>query len=221
MIGMGSISDDKEIMIERDLKGRDIRDERVIEAMKNIPREIFVTDEYRKMAYFDGPLPIGYGQTISQPYIVAIMTQELEIRDGNKILEIGTGSGYQTAILCDITGKNGFVYSIERVKPLANRARRLVSGLGYMNFRIFTGDGTKGLEEYSPFDRIIVTAASPDIPRPLRDQLAENGRLVIPVGNIDIQELIVAKKINGKLVIKRICGCRFVPLKGKYGWNDS
>ena len=199
------------------LRKRGIRDERVLKAMGEIPREWFVLEADLSDSYADGPLPIGLGQTISQPYMVAIMTECLELKGGEKVLEIGTGSGYQTAILAKLAGE---VYTIERHSQLGGVALDVLDELGIENVFATSGDGTKGLADYGPYDGIIVTAGSPDYPRPLKEQLAEGGRLVIPVGGKNVQTLKVLTRRKGRYIERNICDCRFVKLIGEYGWEE-
>jgi protein-L-isoaspartate(D-aspartate) O-methyltransferase len=203
-------------MVEEQITSRGIKDARLIAAMKKIPRHLFVEEALQSQAYTDHPLPIGEKQTISQPYMVALMTEALLLTGKEKVLEIGTGSGYQTAILAELCEK---VFSIERIRPLAIRARKLLYELGYFNVEIKIFDGTFGWREESPFDAILVTAGSPDIPQPLIDQLAAGGRLVIPVGDTFIQELFRVTKIEGGVKKEDMGGCRFVKLIGEYGWK--
>ncbi len=205
-------------MVEEQLISRDIRNPKVIAAMKKIPRHLFVEEALQSQAYSDHPLPIGEKQTISQPYMVALMTEALELTGKEKVLEIGAGSGYQTAILAEIARK---VFSIERIRSLAINARKLLYELGYLNVEIKFSDGTNGWVEESPFDAIIVTAGAPDIPQPLIEQLTTGGRLVIPVGDPSIQELIRVRKKEEKIEREDLGGCRFVKLIGKHGWNDA
>jgi len=203
-------------MVETQLIPRGIKDRKVIDAFLKVPREKFVPDDIKKFAYDDTPLPIGEGQTISQPYIVALMTSLLEVKDGEKILEIGTGSGYQTAILCEIGCD---VYSVEKIPALAMRAKNILQQLNY-KVKITIGDGTLGWEEYAPYDGIIVTAGGPKIPEALLSQLNENGKLVMPVGDIFSQDLIRVKKSKGKFIKENFGACQFVPLKGENGWQE-
>ncbi len=202
-------------MVEYQIRGRGIRNEKVLSAFLKVPREEFVPQELKACAYDDCPISIGYEQTISQPYMVAIMTELAGPDRNDKVLEIGTGSGYQTAILCEI-GCN--VYSVERIPELAERARNLLLKMGYTP-TIVIGDGTLGLADYAPYKIIIVTAGAPEIPQPLIEQLEENGRIIIPVGDLFSQELIRGIKKKGKLMKEYHGGCRFVPLKGKEGWK--
>ncbi len=204
-------------MVKDQLIARGIKDKKVISAFLKVPREEFVPENLREYAYDDGPLPIGEGQTISQPYIVALMTECLNLKGDEKVLEIGTGSGYQAAILAEIGCK---VYSIERIPVLAERAKRILEKLNY-NVKIKIGDGTIGWEEYAPYDRIIVTAAGPEIPDSLISQLSENGgRLVMPVGDRFVQDLILVIKNGEKLEKINLGGCQFVPLIGKEAWKE-
>ena len=200
------------------IKKRGIKDERVLNAMLKVPRHLFVPPEIVDRAYDDCPLPIGKGQTISQPYIVALMTEALELDEDSKVLEIGTGSGYQAAILAEIAKE---VYTVERIPELLERARKTIESLGYTNIHFKLGDGTMGWEEEAPFDAIIVTAASPDIPEPLVEQLKIGGRMVIPVGSELTQELLKIRKTGEKRIeVESLGGCIFVKLKGKYGWKE-
>lgn len=205
----------REEMIRYQIKGRGIKDKRVLWAMSIVPREKFVLKENEKEAYLDCPLPIGMGQTISQPYMVALMTQCLSLEGSECILEVGTGSGYQAAILSKLAK---MVYTVERLKNLADRAEKIFKELEIKNVKVVGGDGTNGLKEYSPYDGIIVTAGAPEIPQSLINQLKERGRIVIPVGNSFSQDLLLGKKEKGKLKIQNYGGCIFVPLLGKYGW---
>lgn len=199
-------------MVKQQLAERDIVDGRVIEVMSQIPREEFIPPEYQTQAYFDGPLPIGEGQTISQPYIVALMTQLLELKGKEKVLEVGTGSGYQAAILAKLARE---VYTIERHRELLNKAKMVFKELGIKNIRAELGDGSKGWLKYAPFEAIIITAAAAQIPQKLVEQLAEGGRLVIPVGSGLWQELIRVTKRRGRLIKENFGGCSFVPLVEK------
>jgi len=205
----------REEMIRYQIKGRGIKDKRVLWAMSMVPREKFVLKENEKEAYLDCPLPLGMGQTISQPYMVALMTQCLTLEGSECILEVGTGSGYQAAILSKLAK---MVYTVERLKNLADRAEKIFKELEIKNVKVVGGDGTNGLKEYSPYDGIIVTAGAPEIPQSLINQLKERGRIVIPVGNSFSQDLLLGKKEKGKLKIQNYGGCIFVPLLGKYGW---
>jgi len=205
-------------LIDRELKPDGITDERVLDAVYRVKRERFVPESLKDRAYDNHPLPIGESQTISQPYIVALMTQALDLRPEDKVLEIGTGSGYQTAILAELSG---VVYSVERLGPLAMRARTNLYSQGYTNIILISGDGTKGLPECAPFDKIIVTAAAPRVPDTLLEQLKNGGKMVVPVGGKQVQDLqLVEKALNGRLTKRSLGGCRFVPLIGNEGWRD-
>lgn len=205
----------RKLMVEGQIIGRDIKDKRVLEAFYKVERHKFVPDDCEYNAYADFPLPIGEGQTISQPYIVALMTESLDLSGQEKVLEIGTGSGYQAAILAEVAGK---VFTIERFEKLGRGAEKLFEELGYKNIKVKIGDGTLGWPEEAPFDRIIITAASDKIPLPLVEELKEGGKLILPLGGRGFgQVLTLAEKKEGKLRYKEICGCVFVPLVGKYG----
>jgi protein-L-isoaspartate(D-aspartate) O-methyltransferase len=207
----------REKMVKDQLVARGIKDERVLQVMGKIPRHLFIEEALAGQAYNDHPVPIGEKQTISQPYIVALMTEALGLKRDENTLEIGTGSGYQTAILAELSSR---VYTIERIEfPLMN-ARKILAKLGYTNilFKIF--DGTTGWREYAPFDTIMVTAGAPDLPKPLTDQLADNGRMVIPIGDRYSQELIKIMRKGKSLKQKNLGGCRFVNLIGIHGWQD-
>lgn len=194
-----------------------ITDKRVLEAFSKVPRSEFVRPSDIKKAYEDIPLPIGEGQTISQPSLVALMTQELKLKGSEKVLEIGTGSGYQTAILSCLSKK---VYSIERIASLANRAKKVLKKLGYKNIKVIIRDGTKGLKKYAPYDGIMVTAGANIIPKSLIDQLKERGRIVVPVGKTRTDQVLqVGIKNKRELKIQDIEPVKFVPLIGKYGWS--
>ena len=203
----------KELMIELHLKGRDIVDTKVLKAMKDVPRDMFVPEFLQDQAYADYPLPIGEDQTISQPYIVALMTQLLELKGKEKVLEVGTGLGYQAAVLSKLTKK---VYSIEINEKLAKKAELILKKLKYNNIKVIVGDGSRGYKKAAPYDAIIVTAAARKVPEMLIEQLKEGGRLVVPVGNFLAQELIRIIKKDGKTKKESVCGVRFVPLKGDY-----
>jgi len=205
-------------MVEEQIVSRGIKDPRVIAAMKKVPRHLFVEEALQSQAYSDYPLPIGEKQTISQPYMVALMTEALELKGNEKVLEIGAGSGYQSAILAELAER---VFSIERIRVLAIKARQLLYELGYTNVEIKIFDGTYGWAEEAPFDGIIVTAGAPDIPQPLVDQLAMGGRLVIPVGDAYVQDLIRVTKTKEEMKKEDLGGCRFVKLIGKYGWESE
>jgi len=207
-------------MVEKQLVARAITDSRVLNVMSEIPRHLFVDEDMRDMAYRDGPLSIGYGQTISQPYIVAYMTQALQIPEHGqaKVLEIGTGSGYQAAILSRLAAE---VYSIERIEALAEKAQRLLHELNIYNVEIRVGDGGYGWPEYSPYDGIITTAAAPDVPAPLIDQLKDSGTLVAPIGPKWQQELVRLHWRNNEIIKERLAPVAFVPLVGEHGWAED
>jgi len=205
-------------LIEFELKPSGITDDAVIAAMKKVRRHKFLPETLRDRAYGNYPLPIGENQTISQPYIVALMTQALQIKKTDRVLEIGTGSGYQAAILAELAE---IVYSIERLETLSTKARTNLYSQGYNNIYLISGDGTLGLPEYAPFDKIIVTAAAPKTADTLLSQLKNGGKMVVPVGNRSIQDLkLIEKALNGRMYTKSLGGCRFVPLIGKEGWRD-
>jgi len=204
-------------MIERDLKGRDITDPEVLRVMGEIPREEFLPPEQREHAYLDHPLPIGNGQTISQPYIVALMTQLLQLTPDCEVLEVGTGSGYQTAILARLAR---WVYTTERLPNLSAAAREVLRKLGIENVEYDLGDGSLGWPARRTFDRIILTAAVPDFPPPLVTQLAEAGIMVAPIGSGSVQQLTVAEKYRGKLIERHLSNCRFVKLIGAHGFSE-
>lgn len=207
-----SLADSRRVMVERDLRGRGVKDARVLAAMEAVPRHLFVPEKLRESAYDDRPLAIGAGQTISQPYIVAVMTELLQLKRSDTVLEIGTGSGYQTAVLAELVAA---VYSIEIVPWLAERAEKVLAGLGYKNIELRVGDGFYGWEERGPFDAILVTAAAPKIPEPLWRQLRDGGRLVMPLGEERrTQKLIRVRKSSGKQVIEDFSAVLFVPLRG-------
>jgi len=211
----------KEHMLRRDLKGRDIRDPRVLAVMTRVPREEFVPQSHRDRAYSDGPLPIGMEQTISQPYIVALMTQELRVSKDCEVLEIGTGSGYQTAVLSKLAKK---VYTVEKFAELSQSAQVVLERLGIGNVEFHVGDGSIGwpasrLPSSGCFDRILLTAAVPQIPRPLTEQLVDGGIIIAPVGYSGVQELIICEKKAGRFIESAICDVRFVKLRGKYGFE--
>ncbi len=203
-------------MVEKQLVRRGIRDERVLEAMSAVPRHRFVGDEVRASAYADCPLPIGMGQTISQPYMVALMTECLAPGPEGRVLEIGTGSGYQTAVLAGLAGT---VYSVERIGELSEHAREVLDELGILNVKLSVHDGTKGWPESAPYDGIIVTAGAPRVAETLTAQLVAGGRLVIPVGGERSQDLLVVRRSERGIETKSVCGCVFVPLVGENGWD--
>ena len=203
-------------MVEEQLKGRGIRDPRVLAAFLKVPRHQFVPPELEREAYTDRPLPIGEGQTISQPYMVALMTSRLRLQGHERVLEIGTGSGYQTAILAELALE---VFSIERIPELLVAAKARLDALGCLNVHLTPGNGSLGWPEHALYDAVIVTAAAPDIPPPLIEQLGEGGRIVLPVGGADAQTLVEAEKRHGAVRRLEIAGCVFVPLVGQHGWR--
>ena len=205
-------------MVDTQLIPRGIRDARVLSAMRKVPRHIFVDDYMQQNAYADMALPIGEEQTISQPYMVAIMTELLELKGDEKVLEVGTGSGYQAAILGELSRE---VFTIERKALLAKKAEERFQALGYNNIRVITGDGTLGLPEESPFDRILITAGSPKIPEPLIEQLADGGIIIAPVGIRFSQQLLIVKKSKEGISEQTHVPCVFVPLIGKHGWPED
>ncbi len=205
-------------MVSSQIKSRNVADERVLSAVEKVPRHLFVPPDLKDSAYEDRPLPVGEGQTVSQPFIVALMSQCLELAGKEKILEIGTGSGYQSAILAELSE---MVYTVERIEKLSLAARKVIEELGYLNVIFKVGDGSCGWEEHAPYDAIIVTAAAPEAPECLVEQLAEGGRMVIPVGPKSLQELVVIKKQGAAVSRKEVSGCVFVPLIGKYGHEHS
>ncbi|HEX3001657.1 MAG TPA: protein-L-isoaspartate(D-aspartate) O-methyltransferase [Methanoregula sp.] len=211
-------AEERSRMVEDQIRARGITNPRVLKAMREIPRHLFVPPPQATYAYVDAPLPIGNGQTISQPYIVALMTDLLETQDEDRVLEIGAGSGYQSAILARLVRQ---VTTIERIPAVADLARKNIAGLGLKNVSIIVGDGTEGYRGNAPYDGIIITAATPQIPPPLIDQLAEEGILVAPVGGRDVQELITLKKRRGRTIQSSHGGVRFVPLIGEHGWADN
>jgi len=207
----------REKMVRTQLIPRGIKDRRVLEVMKEVRRDLFVEEALVGEAYNDHPLPIGHNQTISQPFIVALMTEALELKGNEKVLEIGTGSGYQTAILAKLAER---VYTVERIRALMIKARSLLADLNYHNILFKAFDGTLGWDEYAPYDAVIVTAGAPRLPDPLVDQLADGGRLIIPIGNKFSQELIKVTKKKGACLEENLGGCRFVDLVGVHGWKE-
>jgi protein-L-isoaspartate(D-aspartate) O-methyltransferase len=204
-------------MVQRQLVDRGIRDPWVLKALGTLPREKFISPGLNKNAYSDSPVPIGHGQTISQPYMVALMTEALELKPQHRVLEIGTGSGYQAAVLSLLVTK---VYTVERIPELTRRAREIFEELGLENILSRTADGTIGWEEYAPYDRIVVTAAAPQVPPQLLRQLAPGGRLVIPVGEKSVQTLRILERREDRIAEQNAGSCVFVPLIGKDGWED-
>ena len=205
-------------MVELQIASRGVCDAQVLEAMRLVPRHAFVQPEYRYLAYTDGPLPIGNGQTISQPYIVALMTELLELKGGEKVLEVGTGSGYQAAVLAHLAAE---VHTIERHAALAKAAEKLIAQLGLENVHVYTGDGSLGLPQHAPFDAVMVTAAAPHVPPPLFDQLGEGGKLVIPVGGRGGQYLERWKRKGTHFDQELVIPVAFVPLVGEQGWKEA
>jgi protein-L-isoaspartate(D-aspartate) O-methyltransferase len=205
-------------MVEVQLRARGIHDERVLAAMARVPRQEFVSEEYWPQAYEDHPLPIGEGQTVSQPFIVALMLQALFLDGTETVLEVGTGSGYEAAVLAELSGR---VYTMERHAPLAGSAEAVLHRLGHGNVSVYVGDGSQGLPERAPFDAIVVSAAAPRVPPSLFEQLREGGRMAIPVGPAYAQEFQLVRKQHGEMVITRLEGCRFVPLIGSQGYPES
>ena len=196
-------------MVDSQLRARGVRDERVLDAMARVPRQAFAPERYRDQAYEDHPLPIGEGQTISQPYIVAVMLEALALSRADRVLEVGTGSGYVTALLAELTAQ---VFSVERHAALADAARELLADLGYTDVKVIVGDGSEGFEPCAPYDAIIVSAAAAELPRALLAQLTEGGRMIIPVGTADSQQLQMVRMENGQPRIALHELCRFVPL---------
>ena len=213
----GSPQKDRLEMVRR-LEAQGISDKNVLEVMRRIPRHLFIANALWDQAYADHPVPIERGQTISQPYIVALMTQALQLKKSDRVLEIGTGSGYQTAILAELAQH---VYTIERFPELSEKAQKLLMEAGYTNISFRVGDGTVGWPEEAPFEKIIVTAAAPEVPPSLLEQLAEGGRMVIPVGGRQLQVLLALAKERDKVRREELCACSFLPLVGKEGWPDE
>ncbi len=207
----------RERMVRYQIEDRGVHDPRVLDAMRQVPRHLFVPPELREVAYQDRPLPIGRGQTISQPYIVAAMTELLLLKEADKVLEIGTGSGYQAAILSRLAKT---VITVERLPEIADEAKKLLETLDITNVKVITGDGTEGYSPEAPYDGIIVTAATPEVPSPLIGQLANDGRLVAPAGSRDLQQLIRLTRQGSNIIREEFGGVVFVPLLGKYGWQD-
>jgi len=205
-------------MVTEQIVSRGIQDERLLEALRSVPRHWFVPEEYVNIAYSDSPLPIGQGQTISQPYIVALMSELLELQGEENVLEVGTGSGYQAALLAFLAKQ---VHTIERYEALAEKAEKVLMKLGLTNVVVHVGDGTVGLPEYAPFNSIIITAAAPHVPQPLFDQLIDGGSLVLPEGGAGGQMLDRWRKKDGKYKQEHITPVAFVPLRGQYGWKEN
>jgi protein-L-isoaspartate(D-aspartate) O-methyltransferase len=212
----GNLESKRRQMVDHQIHARGVEDRLVLEAMRKVPRHVFVPQEYLDSAYADRPLPIGHGQTISQPYMVAVMTEALRLTGREKVLEVGTGSGYQAAILAEIVDH---VVSLERLPELAETAESTLRQLGYVNVEVVVGDGSKGYAARSPYDGIVVTAGAPEVPAVLTEQLADGGRLVIPVGNSFQQTLTRVTRKDDRQNVERLEGCVFVPLIGEYGWR--
>jgi protein-L-isoaspartate(D-aspartate) O-methyltransferase len=209
---------ERQRMVERQIAARGVRDKLILEAMRSVPRHEFVSPSQWGEAYNDYPLPIGCGQTISQPYIVALMTELLQVLPEHHVLEIGTGSGYQATVLAGLAAR---VTTIERIAELAEHARGTLERLGITNVRVLLSDGTLGWPEDAPYDRIIVTAAAPSAPKALVDQMVDGGRMVIPVGSENLQDMVIIRKERGEVRTEQSIGCRFVRLIGKQGWAES
>ena len=203
---------EREQMVKEQIAIRGVTDERVLRAMRKVPREQFVPEQIRGQSYSDGPLPIGYDQTISQPFVVAFMTEKLGLHPTDRVLEIGTGSGYQAAILAELAAK---VYTIEIVEPLGKRAAQTLQRLGYKNVQVKIGDGYRGWPEHAPFDAVIVTCAPDHVPQPLVEQIKEGGRIIIPVGPAGDQTLYLLEKKNGRLERRNVLPVSFVPMTGE------
>jgi protein-L-isoaspartate(D-aspartate) O-methyltransferase len=203
-------------MIHDQIRSRGVFDERVLAVIEAVPREMFLPKEQSGLAYEDRALPVGFGQTISQPYIVAYMTEQLEVRPESRVLEVGTGTGYQTAILARLAAQ---VYSVERITELAQRARGILAMLGIANATITVGDGSRGLPSAQPFDRIIVTAAAPKVPDALSSQLADGGLMIVPVGGANEQTIVRVERFGTRLIETPMLACRFVKLIGEEGWD--
>ncbi|HKT47271.1 MAG TPA: protein-L-isoaspartate(D-aspartate) O-methyltransferase [Candidatus Acidoferrales bacterium] len=216
--GADAFAEKRAAMVEQQIRRRGVTDPAVLEAMRSVPRHEFVAAQYQAQAYEDGPLPIGGGQTISQPYMVAVMTAALELKPPDRVLDVGTGSGYQAAVLSRIAQE---VYAVEVREDLCAEAKQRLERLGYGNVRVFCRDGTLGLAEHAPYDGILVAAAAPAVPEPLLGQLAEGGRLVIPVGDAGYQELELVRLRGGRLERRRLDACQFVPLIGYHGWPQA
>jgi protein-L-isoaspartate(D-aspartate) O-methyltransferase len=212
----GKYEDIRHDMVARQIRGRGIHSPRVLAAMESVPRHLFVPADLIGRAYADEALPCSDGQTISQPYIVAASTDALELGADERVLEVGAGTGYQAAVLSLLARE---VIALEAIPALAESARERLARLGYSDVRVETGDGSQGFLESAPFDAILVSAAAPEVPRPLLDQLAEGGRLVIPVGKADHQQLLKIVKSEGRIFEQKLFACRYVPLIGRYGWR--
>lgn len=215
---MDEFESDRVRMVTEQIRGRGLRDPRLLAAFESVPRHLFVPEEHRHLAYADGPLPIGHGQTISQPYIVALMTHLLELNGDERVLEVGTGSGYQAAILSRLAGK---VHTVEIVPELAKNAEKVLCETGCANVHVHLADGSLGWTESAPYNAILVAAAAPSAPQPLLDQLADGGRMVIPVGGQGYQELEVWKREGEMFKRRTIVAVAFVPLRGEHGWKKG
>jgi len=213
---MNEFESDRKQMVAKQIAGRGLHDARLLAAFENVPRHLFIPEEVRHHAYTDGPLPIGFSQTISQPYIVALMTHLLELIGSERVLEVGTGSGYQAAILSRLAAE---VYTVEIVPELAERAKTILREAGCANVHVHLADGSLGWPEAAPYDAIIATAAAPSVPQPLLDQLTDGGRLVLPVGDRGYQELEVLKREGDAFKRRSVIAVAFVPLRGEYGWK--
>src|SRR5499433_2912728 len=208
----------RERMVQEQLVSRGIKDTRVLGVMARVPRHLFLESELRDQAYEDHPLPIGANQTISQPYMVALMAEALELKGTERVFEVGTGSGYLAAVLSELCAE---VYSVETVEKLASTARNLLTSLGYRNVSVLMGDGTLGWEEHSPYDAVVISAAAPCIPRPLLEQLKTPGYLVFPMGEKELQTLVRIRKDKAGIREEYLGECQFVKLKGQYGWEET
>ena len=218
MISKDKLSFRRLEMVAGQIRSRSINDEAVLEAFRRTPRERFIPPEHFEDAYADHPVSIGFGQTVSQPYIVALMVEELAVSKLHRVLDVGSGSGYQTAILAQLARQ---VYGVERIEQLAERSKNVLAGLKLENVTIQTGDGSLGLPDEGPFDRIICGAAAPSVPKPWLDQLRPGGRIVLPVGDKDSQKLIVVEKLVGEVRRREVCEVRFVELLGRFGWDSA
>ena len=216
MLDEAGFAGKRALMVTEQLEARGITDQVVLAAFRKVPRHKFVPQRFMDESYGDHPIPIGEGQTISQPYMVALMTELLGLKKNSRVLEIGTGSGYQAAILAELCAE---VYSIERIASLSENAGKALSGLGYLNIRLKVDDGSAGWKERAPYDGIMVTCGAPSVPEPLKEQLADGGRLVIPVGGGFSQVLVMIQREKNDFKETEICGCVFVLLVGKYGWR--